>query len=240
MKQIGEGSYATINRYKDDFYNKYFVIKKAKETLDEKEKERFKKEFKVMKGLSSPYIIEVYSFDEISYEYTMEYADFTINKYIEENNTKLKLNDRVKLVNQIIQGFIYTESKHLLHRDISTTNILIKKYDDVNIIKISDFGLVKEKNSNLTNLDTEFKGSLNDPKLDIYGGFKNYKIEHETYALVRLIYFIMTGRKRIRFDEDNYLKLFVEKGVCDDIENRYKSIKELKTSFDNCIKTIES
>lgn len=53
-----------------------------------------------MKSLNSPYILEVYNFDE---------------------------------------------SKNLLHRDISTTNILVKQYDDANIIKIADFGLVKDK-----------------------------------------------------------------------------------------------
>lgn len=33
LKMIGEGSYAKVFRYRDEFYNKYFVLKRAKMTL---------------------------------------------------------------------------------------------------------------------------------------------------------------------------------------------------------------
>lgn len=71
----------------------------------------------------------------------------------------------------------------MLHRDISTKNVLIKIYDGIKVIKISDFGLVKIPWSELTKSGTEVKGYLNDPKLSI-GGFKHYEMRHETYALV--------------------------------------------------------
>lgn len=239
LKQIGEGSYANVSRYEDKFYNEYFVVKRAKKDLNPKEKTRFKKEFEVMRSLDSPYILKVYNFNESKCEYTMEYADLTIKDYIEKNNTKIEIGDRIGLVKQVIKGFKYIESKNILHRDISTSNILLKQYDDVIIIKIADFGLVKDKDSDLTSLNTEFKGSFNDPKLDVIGGFKNYKIEHETYALTRLIYFIMTGRRQTRFDEDSFLKVFVDKGINDDMKKRYKSMEELRKSFESCLKDIQ-
>ena len=64
LKSIGEGSYATVSKYKDKTYDKFFVIKKAKPNLNQKELIRFKNEFECMKRLNSPYILEVYSFDE--------------------------------------------------------------------------------------------------------------------------------------------------------------------------------
>lgn len=39
LRLIGEGSYAKVFKYKDLDYNKYFVLKRAKSSLDEK-KER--------------------------------------------------------------------------------------------------------------------------------------------------------------------------------------------------------
>lgn len=36
LKIIGEGSYAKVFKYKDDFYDKYFVLKRAKNDLDKK------------------------------------------------------------------------------------------------------------------------------------------------------------------------------------------------------------
>jgi len=61
---IGEGSYARVHKYKDEYYNRSFVIKKALKNFNEKELERFKREFEEMKKLNSPYVIEVYNFDE--------------------------------------------------------------------------------------------------------------------------------------------------------------------------------
>lgn len=65
LKMIGEGSYAHVYKYKDPFYKKTFVVKRAKKELNEKELERFKIEYESMKKLNSPYIVEVYSYNEI-------------------------------------------------------------------------------------------------------------------------------------------------------------------------------
>lgn len=122
-----------------------------------------------------------------------------------------------------------------LHRDISTTNILLKKYDnDLLVVKISDFGLVKLKNSLLTSDNTDFKGSLNDPKLNIIGGFKNYEIKHETYALTRLIYFIITGRIIIdtKFNNKDF-ESFIKNGISDNLDIRYETINEMKRIFNS-------
>ena len=232
LKLIGEGSYAKVFKYKDTFYNKFFVKKKAKKNLDEKERLRFKQEFQAMKKLNSPYIIEVYTFDEKELSYIMEYADMTLYTYIKENNTKISINQRKNLINQILKAFEYINNKIGLHRDISFTNILLKKYDtDLYVVKVSDFGLLKLKNSILTSVNTEYKGSLNDPKLDIIGGFKDYTLHHETYALTRLIYFIMTGKERIENITNLNFQIFINNGISDNISSRYHSIKQMKISF---------
>ena len=57
---IGEGSYAHVYKYKDPFYDRFIVVKRAENNLVEKELERFKCEYKSMKEFSSPYIVEVY------------------------------------------------------------------------------------------------------------------------------------------------------------------------------------
>lgn len=232
-KLIGEGSYAKVLKYKDEFYNKYFAIKKANKNLNEKELERFKLEFETMKKANSPYILEVYNYAQDDNSYIMEYADITLFKYIEQNNTKLNLSQRVGIINQIFRAFEYIHENIGLHRDISITNILLKKYDnELLVIKVSDFGLVKLKNSTLTSDNTDFKGSLNDPKLNIVGGFKNYAIEHETYALTRLIYFIVTGRTTIdtKFENRDF-ELFIQNGISDDLTIRYKNIQKMKMIF---------
>jgi len=229
-KVIGEGSYARVHKYKDEYYNRPFVIKKALKDLNDKELQRFRREFDEMKKLKSPYIIEVYNFDEENNQYVMEYADETLDDFIQKNNTKLDVNERVNLVRQILQAFIYINSKGILHRDISTKNILIKKYEGLNVVKVSDFGLVKIPDSTLTSKNTEFKGSLNDPKLEVIG-FDNYEVRHETYALTRLIYFVMTGRRTLGSFNRKEFEDFIMKGISDNIDERYKDVEELRNSF---------
>lgn len=227
IKLIGEGSYALVFEYTDQFYNKKVIIKQAKKELNDKELKRFKKEYLIMNDLNSPYILEVYSYDDKKNEYYAEYMDDTLDKFISKNNDKLTIEQRINITFQIFKAFNYIHSKDLLHRDISLTNVLIKKYDHTIIAKISDFGLVKEKNSTLTSTESAVKGSLNDSQLDVIG-FNNYSMVYETYALTRLILFVMTGKTNIDKLKDEKLKKFVLKGTNSDINVRFQNVDEMK------------
>ena len=229
LKIIGEGSYAHVFKYYDKFYKKTFAIKRAKKNINEKEIERFKREYNEMNNLNSPYILDVFSYNEEKREYIMEFMDTSLYKYIVKNNTNLTFQEKKKIGFQIIKAFSYIHSKNILHRDISSQNILIKLYDDVIVIKISDFGLVKVLDSNLTSKNTDFKGSLNDPDLMIEG-FDKYNILHETYALTRVLYFVLTGKIKHKKISDN-LKEFMEKGLNKTKNNRFKNISELNKFF---------
>lgn len=227
---IGTGSYAKVFKYYDEFYNTPIVIKRANKDLTSKEVERFKREFKIMKELNSPYILKVYRYDDENNEYYAEYVDETLCDFIAKNNNKLSNEKRKNLAYQIFKAFKYIHSKGLLHRDISLTNVLIKHYDNSDIIKISDFGLVKEKDSTLTSLDSEIKGSLNDSNLAIIG-FGNYSMPYETYALTRLILFVMTGKTNIEKVTDTKIRTFVNKGTNGNVNYRYQSIDDMILEF---------
>ena len=144
-----------------------------------------------MNSLVSPYVLEVYKYDDKKNEYIMEYVDSTLEKYI-NNHMELSIQSRKSMVMQIFKAFDYIHSRGILHRDISPQNILIKEYDNVAVVKISDFGLVKIPNSNLTDYNTNFKGSYNDPSL-VQDGFSDYSIVHEIYALSKVVCFVMIG-----------------------------------------------
>jgi tRNA A-37 threonylcarbamoyl transferase component Bud32 len=230
LKLIGEGAYAHIYKYRDDFYNKNFALKRAKKDLTEKEQERFKREFEEMKALSSPYIVEVYSFEETQSQYIMEFMDFSLDTYIQQNNSKISVELRRNIAFQILKAFSYLQSKKLDHRDISPKNILLKQYEDTIVVKISDFGLVKTPDSSLTSVNTEFKGYFNDPALATEG-FDQYSILHETYALTKLLFFVMTGKTNVSGISDKKLSEFVKKGLHADKSKRYQNIQEIVDGF---------
>lgn len=230
LKQIGSGSYANVYKYRDTFYNKTFVLKRAKKDLTEKELLRFRREFEEMQEFSSPYILEVYCYNKRQNDYVMEYMDYTLDKYISENNSSLTTSQRKGIVQQILRAFDYIHSKGRLHRDISPKNILLKKYEDTIVVKIADFGLVKIPDSSLTTANTEFKGYFNDPSL-VLDGFNTYNITHETYALTRIVYFVMTGKTNADNITDAKLRAFVQRGLHPDKKARFQNVKEMMQSF---------
>ncbi len=79
---IGSGSYANVYKYYDDFYQCHFALKRLNKAANDKEFIRFVKEYEIMRSVNNPYILKVYSMDEQKKEYIMEYADFTLEKYI--------------------------------------------------------------------------------------------------------------------------------------------------------------
>ncbi|QSL94408.1 protein kinase family protein [Ectopseudomonas toyotomiensis] len=229
LKALGSGSYANVYKYFDSFYLKNFALKRAKKDLNAKEIQRFRREYEQMSMLSSPYVLEVYGYNEKNNEYIMEFMDNSLDKYILKNNSKLSFHDRVKLGLQILKAFSYIHSKNILHRDISPKNILLKEYDDVVVVKVADFGLVKIVDSELTSCNTNFKGYYNDPSL-VTEGFDNYSILHETYALTRILYYVLTGKSKTEKPPEN-VSAFIYKGLSSDKTVRFKNIDELRKAF---------
>lgn len=235
LKKIGEGSYANVFKYRDPNYNKYFVVKRAKENLRNDELIRFRNEYEDLSKLDSPFIIKAYHYNDEKNEYIMEYADYTLSEFISKNNNTLSFNTRRVLTIQLLKAFQYIHSKGLLHRDISYENILVKRYDDGSIwIKVGDFGLVKRPESDLTRKGTEIKGAINDYTDLSIVGFENYNILHETYALTKVIYFIWTGRKtKYHREKNEILRDFVLKGISVNKLERYKSVEEIENKMVN-------
>lgn len=163
----------------------------------------------------------------------MEYADEDIESYINSNNNKLDICLRRSLCNQIIQAFKYIHSKDILHRDISPKNILVKKYEDLVVIKVSDFGLVKLSYSDLTKKKTEIKGYFNDYQDLEKVGFENYSLVHETYAITRVLYFVMTGKQNLTDAYRSEYKKFIEIGTSNNKSERYQNMDDLQKEFNN-------
>lgn len=129
-----------------------------------------------------------------------------------------------------MRAFNYLHSKNILHRDISPKNVLLKIYEDTIVVKIADFGLVKIPNSTLTSENTDLKGYFNDPAL-VIEGFSNYSIEHETYALTRLVGYILTGKINLDKVKDEKISLFINKGLNTDKTIRYSNVNEIRKTF---------
>ena len=220
-KQIGEGSYALVFKYKDHDYGFQVALKKAKKHLEVAELERFRAEFDLLSRLNHPYILTVYRYDPAGHSYTMEYCEQNLRDYMNKVNNVIPFWARKRMAQQFLSGLAYLSDQGILHRDLSMTNVLVKEYDAGLVsLKISDFGLYKDKQVDRTRTGTEIKGSLIDPALENY---KDYALVNEVYSIGHVLAFILTGRRNfsgLTTEE----QAIIYKCTNPDVAARYQSI----------------
>lgn len=229
LKMVGEGSYATVHSYVDPDYGIKFAVKRAKRGISERDLLRFKKEFEVMHGLSFPYVLNVYKYDDEQNEYRMDFCDDTLRTFISKRNAKLAFASRKRIALQFLHGLNYLHSKGYLHRDISLQNVLLKVFDGgAVLVKLSDFGLVKDNASEFTLSQTEMRGTIRDPLLV---NFKDYDVSNEMYSTGWVLSYIFTGRESLSATGDEVSRI-VQKCASHDMSARYASIQELITDVE--------
>jgi eukaryotic-like serine/threonine-protein kinase len=224
LKMVGEGSYATVFSFVDPDYGIKFAVKRAKKGIAERDLHRFKQEFEVLKRLSFPYIVEVYQYDEARNEYRMEYCDETLHDYIAKRNGRLSFASRKRIALQFLYGINYIHHKRLLHRDISLQNVMLKVFGDgAVLVKLSDFGLVKDHDSEFTRTKTEMRGTIRDPLLS---SFKDYTVLNEIYSIGWVLSYIFTGRQALKTGTDKVSRI-VQKCGANDTTQRYQRVIDL-------------
>ena len=224
LKMVAEGSFARVYSYIDPNYGARFAIKRAKPGLAPRDLERFKNEFKVMAGLRFPYILRVFRFDDQRNEYSMEFCDATLRAFVKRHNNSLTFAVRKRIALQFLYGMAHLHSKSLLHRDVSLQNVLVQEFEGgAVLVKLSDFGLVKDSNSDFTLSQTEMKGTIRDPTVT---SFKDYEVVNEMYAIGHVLSYIFTGRESLKVDNSPIGRI-VDRCVAHDVAQRYSTVIEL-------------
>lgn len=224
LQFVGRGSYAAVHRFTDPNYGIQVVRKRLKKDLSAKEVERFRREFAIMKRFDFPYILKVYRYDESDDSYTMEYCEHTLKDYISHNNQKMPLWARHKMAMQFLYAMNFLHKHGVYHRDLSYGNVLIHTYDDgAFAVKVSDFGLAKERGSGLTSTGSSMKGSIIDPAL---GSFKDFGPVNDIYVIGFILNYIFTGRRDLLTD-GSPLGSIVQKCSATKPAERYQTVEDI-------------
>ncbi len=111
---------------------------------DEKEKERFLREGRIMAQLEHPYIVRVYDMGISSARpYTvMEYMQGGTLRSLLDEKGSLPVEDAVRLGMALAEALDVAHSSNVLHRDVKPANIFVTP--GLEGIKLADFGLAKE------------------------------------------------------------------------------------------------
>lgn len=149
-RELGEGQYGVVQLGLWDPKNgtnpKYVAIKSLKNTAFDGVLKDVLEEAQTMQRLSHDYIVKMYGISLPSKEEPLklvtEYASYGS---LEENLQKkdkdvCRVSALSKFAYQVAQGMDHLARQNLVHRDLSTRNILVFQPD---LIKISDFGLAR-------------------------------------------------------------------------------------------------
>ncbi len=138
LTHIGRGTYGDVEHIKilgEDFALKIASVFNRDETIDG----IMLRELYSLATLDHPNIIKIkyfwYGFPKLKMYYVLELMETTmhfkiLNYYIDEKTKQ-------SYIIQLLEGLMYIHNKNIMHRDLSTANILISSDD---IVKISDFG----------------------------------------------------------------------------------------------------
>ena len=149
-KELGKGTYGIVYRAKKKSDNNVYVIKQISLLgLTKTQKDEVKLESEILRKIKSKYVVKYYdSFEEENNLYiVMEYCESgDLNDYIEkQKKTKHLLHENViwTFFIKITLGLADIHRLKILHRDLKSLNIFLKRENDV---RVGDLGVAKVLN----------------------------------------------------------------------------------------------
>ena len=171
--------------FEDDYLleknKKYYILKKIKSKLSQKEIEEYNKIVNILKKLNNKYIIKYYNAfqEKDSYNILIEYnRNSNLKQYIQMHKYKNELIEEKiikNIINQICTGLKEIYKNKLMHGNLRPDNIFLDKnnnikigYFDISKILIKDTILSKSKAENFQNFVHEDEKGAYNIKIDLY------------------------------------------------------------------------
>ena len=211
---LGEGKHGYVYKVKCKSDNRTYALKIVKEIINDYEQmKNIKREYNIMINIRHPNIEICHGFFREFYPIDNAYCYFFILEFIKgENLTHFlkKFESKKENIEQtliisifkgIINGLDFLHKNNILHRDITTDNIMIE--DGSKNIKITDFGIsAYYKQNNMPNQDPLFYNQSIVGRTDfigpeIFDAYKNkvmpiYDFKNDIYSLGITMFNLMT------------------------------------------------
>ncbi len=162
IRPLGRGSYGTV------FEANWLGIRCAVKTFAASERRSFEKEMEIMACLKHPHIVQILgSVNQRGFFYLLEELMATdLRTYMDEilgsedqpkmsrmssdaDHRPFKLAVAIDIMLQVAEGLKYLHEKRIVHRDIKSSNILVKTMLHMQspersvVVKLADFGISK-------------------------------------------------------------------------------------------------
>ena len=156
--------------------------------------QRFLREVKATRLVSHPNVVRSFDAAEFQgdYFYTMEFLKGTRLSELndeEREHHRLPWSGAENIMRQICFGLEAIHKANLVHRDLKPDNIFL---EDDDIIKITDFGVVRTNNSSLTQSHS-ILGTLDYVPPEVWNG-RAPTAQSDIYALGLVLYELLSGQ----------------------------------------------
>ncbi len=151
IQKIGEGGAGEVLQAKQLSSERMVAIKLLAEerASDDASIQRFQREAKTTCSLNHPNIIKVFSYGltkESRPYFVMEYLEGKTLSQILKSEKRIDLHRFAFIFTQVCSALEYAHSLSIVHRDIKPSNImLVRETDDVEIVKLLDFGIARKQ-----------------------------------------------------------------------------------------------
>lgn len=266
---IGEGAFGEVYRVKHKFLGIQVMKVFKEEYVAKTDLNTVVQEAKILSKLTHPNIVRVFdaNFFELNgkkyYFITMGFVSGETLTQLLARKIQLPIPIALSIQNNLLNGlkFVQEQAEPIVHRDISTENVLLSYDGEKPVAMISDFGLAQSINqlSKLPNAAGRYIYNAPEcffgtylPTSDVFssgiilykmitGMFPwEYNFEDITDDVEKITTMIIsTRRKEIKkpsFYNDScspYLDYVILKSIAKDIEERYKTANEFLTALND-------
>jgi serine/threonine protein kinase len=215
VEKLGAGNMGEIWRGRHKRLGRQCAVKiLRKKAADWEDEQRFEREARVMATLSSPHTVEIYDFgirQDGSFYYVMELLDGIDLQKLIERFGPLPATRVVHILRQACHSLQEAHAAGLVHRDLKPANMILCRYgQDVDMLKLVDFGLAKEEapigeaGKKLTRMRTVL-GTAAYLAPESRAGSVHVDHRADLYGLACIAFWLLTGR--LVFSEKNPIKM---------------------------------
>ena len=213
VRQLASGGQAAVYLAQQEPLGRQVALKLLTPPANANDQERrlfenrFQREARTLAGLDHPNIVVIYDYgssDDDTYYIAMEYIDGVRFDVLLEDGPMAQ-GRALHLIAEVCAALQYAHAQKVVHRDIKHSNVLVRKRDGVEQVKVVDFGIAKmmEEETGLT-LTGVVLGS---PHFMAPEQARGSKLSHlvDVYAVGVLLYRSLVGH--YPFDGDSFHKI---------------------------------
>jgi len=212
-REIGEGGMSRVYLARHTHLKRPTAVKVLKTALASDEVvTRFEREVQLCSQLSHPNTIEIYDYGRTrdgTFYYAMEYLRGISLEDLVRRDGPLPVGRAVHALRQVCGSLKEAHERGLVHRDVKPQNLMLcVRGAQHDVLKVLDFGLVKEMHNPHTRDITQFAKVLGTPLYMAPERLRNpadADARADIYALGAVAYFIVTGKHAFQAETDHDL-----------------------------------